>query len=427
VDTKNNKTINNNKSSYSRLFEDSRRENNTKNVTNNNKNLDSQRTTRANIPNNNINKPPVNERKPNISIKANHTNSVKQNNVNYSPLNTPQRLRDNENGSPKDPFNIHPLPGIQASYFSAREPSMPIPNLESWGIKNQPRSDGDNLSFNRLNSPYLPVFNALSKGQKPYVVVPQLYNNNFNGPLPQQQPTYINYDLDQRLNYISAIPYQKHNFKSIFDQNDKQNSQLKSDEYVKSAQDLLAKSSVQNANINKRNTPFEDLFNIDDFDSLEYNKSPMKTLKDGNKKPLKFKLPSTVKEENGNDSNNNLRAIEIAEQVYSEEIRNFVRDIAEESLKNKQAEFYQNLERPFYNNLYGPVLIEMTRQVVNEVVKEERENINAKESREINRAAEEKIVSNLLLDKLLDTITQHGRVVAENENVSNLLDSECFI
>jgi hypothetical protein len=75
----------------------------------------------------------------------------------YSPLPTPTNFRNNSFSHSNDPYGINPLPNIQSSYVPARDPMASIPNLESWGIT------GDT---SRLASPYLPVYNSLTRDQR---------------------------------------------------------------------------------------------------------------------------------------------------------------------------------------------------------------------------------------------------------------------
>ena len=91
----------------------------------------------------------------NNRVIANNSNShlatPNTNNNNFSPINTPPRLRsmnqqaDNNHTFSASSQNI--LPGI-SPYTSAR--NNEIPNLESWGITNQPRNE-DMYSLYRYN------------------------------------------------------------------------------------------------------------------------------------------------------------------------------------------------------------------------------------------------------------------------------------
>ena len=78
------------------------------------------------------------------------------NNNNYTPINTPPRLRalnqPNDNGHSYSATSQALLPGI-SPYASARQNNNnynEIPNLESWGITNQPRNE-DMYSLYRYN------------------------------------------------------------------------------------------------------------------------------------------------------------------------------------------------------------------------------------------------------------------------------------
>lgn len=64
----------------------------------------------------------------------------------------------------------------------------------------------------------------------------------------------------------------------------------------------------------------------------------------------------------------------------------------------------------------------MLRQLVTDIVEEQRRDIEKKQTNEIKKVAKEKLVNNLMLDHMLTKIAQHGRVMAENEDISALMD-----
>ncbi len=81
-------------------------------------------------------------------------------------LNTPTQYRNNtaKNSANGDIFQaINPLPNIKSPYLSARDLNYRYPNLESWGVTNQPFDD---MSSYRNVSPFLPVFNSIARTQK---------------------------------------------------------------------------------------------------------------------------------------------------------------------------------------------------------------------------------------------------------------------
>jgi hypothetical protein len=97
----------------------------------------------------------------------NKSNKKPNMNISNSPLNTPTPFRNNASAK-SDQFslgNINPLPNIKSPYTSARDPFEPFPNLESWGVKNQPYYDDPFTMFRNANSPFLPVYNSI-KNQK---------------------------------------------------------------------------------------------------------------------------------------------------------------------------------------------------------------------------------------------------------------------
>lgn len=80
----------------------------------------------------------------------------------YTPLQTPRSHLAATPSKLNDPFGIYPL-ASKSPYHSARDTFLQHPNLESWGIQNQPVYD--NYRFNP--SPFLPVYNSITnKPQK---------------------------------------------------------------------------------------------------------------------------------------------------------------------------------------------------------------------------------------------------------------------
>ena len=68
----------------------------------------------------------------------------------------------------------------------------------------------------------------------------------------------------------------------------------------------------------------------------------------------------------------------------------------------------------------------MLREVAAEVLGEEEGRARAKDQDAIQKVAQEQLVSNLMLDHMLDKMAQHGRASAENEDVGKILDGECI-
>lgn len=64
----------------------------------------------------------------------------------------------------------------------------------------------------------------------------------------------------------------------------------------------------------------------------------------------------------------------------------------------------------------------MMREIVTESVNDQRKQIEHLQSNEIKKVAKEKLVTNLMLDHMLTKVAQHGRVMAENEDINKLLD-----
>lgn len=93
-----------------------------------------------------------------------------------------------------------------------------------------------------------------------------------------------------------------------------------------------------------------------------------------------------------------------------------------ENAIHKERSFKQAFEKPIYDTVLEPTIREMIEQIASGVIIDHQKNIQYLQDREIKKVAKENIVNNLMLDHMLDTVTQHGKVVAENDDVANLLD-----
>ncbi|RNA43038.1 hypothetical protein BpHYR1_042902 [Brachionus plicatilis] len=332
---------------------------------------------------------------------------------NSTPLASPTQFRNNTSA---DPYGIKPLPNITTPYFSHRE--FAAPNLESWGIRNNTYISDPN-NFDRL-SPYLPTYSSIVKNQKPYVVVPNFprtygaTNWNTNNP---------------RLDYISTIPYNKPDYDSPLRNHEIENYKLKSDEYVKNAQDVLKKTSI---------TSYDgtDLFSTKFLEDLDFRSSNPKSQAFRKSRvqfdPIAEEYIENVKIDAYNQvprvdyynsiPRTNKHAIDVAEDIYQAEISNLVRNMAQKTL-NEEKNYSHSLERPVFNSIFEPVIKIMLTDIAQEVLNERNKKIKTIESNAIKKVAKEKLVNNLMLDRMLDTVAQHGKVVAENDDVSRLMDA----
>lgn len=89
----------------------------------------------------------------------NNKSKITNNNRSYSPLRTPVNYRNNSGRTNNDPYGINPLPNIKSPYVSSRDQVQP--NLESWGISNQPMYDS--LNYRQATSPFLPTYYSLTR------------------------------------------------------------------------------------------------------------------------------------------------------------------------------------------------------------------------------------------------------------------------
>lgn len=207
-----------------------------------------------------------------------------------------------------------------------------------------------------------------------------------------------------------------------------ENYKLKSDEYVKNAQDVLKKTSVTNYD-------GTDLFSTKFLEDLDFRSNYPKSQPFRKSRvqfdPIAEEYIENVKIDAYNQipkvdyynsiPRTNKHAIDVAEDIYQAEISNLVRGMAQKTL-NEEKRYTHSLERPVYNSIFEPVFKKMLADIAQEVINERNKKIKTIESNAIKKVAKEKLVNDLMLDRMLDTVAQHGKVVAENDDVSRLMD-----
>jgi hypothetical protein len=115
-----------------------------------NRNKNSNRNVNRNDPN------PSNNKNANPPVKPRNSIVNRNEVMAYSPLATPTNFRNNSFNR-GDPYGHNPaMPKIASPYMPGREP-VAYPNLESWGVTND--------YMNRVGSPYLPVYNSLTRAK----------------------------------------------------------------------------------------------------------------------------------------------------------------------------------------------------------------------------------------------------------------------
>ncbi len=120
--------------------------------------------------------------------------------------------------------------------------------------------------------------------------------------------------------------------------------------------------------------------------------------------------------------NYNNHAIDVAENIYKKEIETLIRQMAENAI-DEEYNMKMDLQKPIFNEIVNSTINKMTQEIAKEVLSDHQRQVQILQSHEVKKVAKEKIVNNLLLDHMLDTVAQHGKVVAENDEVGILLDS----
>lgn len=119
----------------------------------------------------------------------------------------------------------------------------------------------------------------------------------------------------------------------------------------------------------------------------------------------------------------NVYAVDVAENIYRKEVEDLVRRLAETTIQ-EQKDFRNSLVGPMFHNILYSTTNQMTREIAREVLEEHNKQIQFLQTNEIKKLAKEKLVNNLMLDHMLGTMVQHGKVVAENDDVTKILDSK---
>lgn len=122
----------------------------------------------------------------------------------------------------------------------------------------------------------------------------------------------------------------------------------------------------------------------------------------------------------------NAHSVDLAEKLLHEEVERMTRQVAAEVVGREmsQAAAY---EKPLYDKVVDFAQNEMLRQIAEQVLAEERDKARGKDQAAIKKVAQDELVTNLMLDHMLDKMAQHGRASAENEDIGKILDGEYSI
>ena len=117
--------------------------------------------------------------------------------------------------------------------------------------------------------------------------------------------------------------------------------------------------------------------------------------------------------------------LDIAEKIFDEEIVRQTKEIVSRNY-NEELNKTVNLDKPTFDKIYETVANQMFRDIATEVLTDGLNNAKKVDNNEIKKVAKEEIVSNLMLDHMLDKMAQHGRISGENEDISKVLDGMLY-
>ena len=154
----------------------------------------------------------------------------------------------------------------------------------------------------------------------------------------------------------------------------------------------------------KRMPPQRDLETIDFIQTIKQDVNKLIPSRSYDEEPILNKL-----------------AIELAQSIMNKELEAMVRQLISTSL-NEELSKATAFEQPVYAQIYEIAAVDLVRRIAGDVLDEEKSKVAAIEANEITKVAKENLVTNLMLDHMLDKMAQHGRASAENEDISKLLD-----
>lgn len=119
----------------------------------------------------------------------------------------------------------------------------------------------------------------------------------------------------------------------------------------------------------------------------------------------------------------NAYSVDLAEKLLHEQVERMTREVAADVV-GRELSRAAAYEKPLYDKVVDFAQNEMLRRVAEEVLAEERDKARGKDQAAIKQVAQDELVTNLMLDHMLDKMAQHGRASAENEDIGKILDGE---
>lgn len=398
-----------------------------------------------------------------VSNSLNNLNSSYNNN---SSQNIPGSQRSSANA-----FQV-PLPDIDNSYAPNQ---YQAPNLESWGIKNSSARNNELLysSYRYNPSPLLPMYNFLTKERKSYMVVPKLRQEYFS-------PVTNNKDFDTNYNYITAKPYSKQ-FNDTFTKSSnnaeeydyfKTNTSF-SNQYIeefiaKTLQDQIipdllietiasVKREIKKTNsqtklfkdplkdaasdllytVDKNISKETDLFSTKFIDDLEHKVDIKKVARTPSKrlpmniqaeldeiKKTDYKIVSQPEPQNErqivSESPAPLINMEVFKLKAEKEAEVAILRMREEETRKLQQRLA--IEQVITEDVIHPTVLLMCKQIANEVLSGYKNRVDTLQKIDVKKYSNEHLLETFMLDHLLRTMSTHGRLVSENDDVNKLVD-----
>ena len=115
-------------------------------------------------------------------------------------------------------------------------------------------------------------------------------------------------------------------------------------------------------------------------------------------------------------------AVDVAEDVYSEDIEELVRRVVESTLKEEKRQANASLD-PISDELLDSTMKEMMRTIAQEELTYHKKLVNKIQTIEIKKVANERLMNNMMLDKMLDVVAQKNKDET-SDDVNKLFDGK---
>lgn len=172
-------------------------------------------------------------------------------------------------------------------------------------------------------------------------------------------------------------------------------------------------------------TPYDD---VDDYVPQSYRK-PVEKFDENRpikvkKQPLPAKKPQPEPPQQL-PARYSSYAVDVAEDVYSEDIEDIVRRVVASTLKEERHKANTSLD-PISDELLDSTMKEMMRTIAQDELTYHKKLVNKIQTIEIKKVANERLMNNMMLDKMLDVVAQQNKDET-SDDMNKLFDGKCLV